>query len=393
LRAGDDLFILLQTTSRKEMTMWLQEVYQRLMNRPRTRRQPLPQTPRRSGIRLALEQLEDRTVPSNFNAATVSDLIADINAANQAGGSNTITLTAKAYHLTAADNTTDGATALPVISANDNLTILGNGATIQRGTGKSTPAFRLIDVAGGASLGLANLTLQGGLAFGSGRSAEGGAIYNQGILDLNGVTVQNNIARGQDGQPFGQSGQSAAGGGIYSGGSVTLEGGTKLQNNQAIGGNGGPGAYQLRLNGFQRPGGQGGNGFGGGVFVSSGSVNLTGVTISSNTAQGGAGGDYSSGWAAGISQGRGGYGLGGGIYASGGHVTLLQTSVTGNAAQGGTAGSYLTYHGVDGLGEGGGLYIDTLAAVSLDAFTLVNILHNTASTSDPNSYGSYTVTP
>jgi hypothetical protein len=38
--------------------------------------------------------LEDRTVPSNFTAATVSDLIADINAANLAGGSNAIALVA-----------------------------------------------------------------------------------------------------------------------------------------------------------------------------------------------------------------------------------------------------------------------------------------------------------
>jgi hypothetical protein len=33
-------------------------------------------------------------VPSNFTAASVSDLIADINAANQAGGSNSIVLAA-----------------------------------------------------------------------------------------------------------------------------------------------------------------------------------------------------------------------------------------------------------------------------------------------------------
>jgi hypothetical protein len=332
-------------------------------------------------------------VLSNFTAATVSDLIADINAANQAGGSNTITLTATTYNLTAVDNTTDGATALPVIAANDNLTILGNGETIARSTAKGTPAFRLLDVASGASLALANVTLQGGLAYGSGVSAEGGAIYSQGVLDLNGVTVQNNIARGQDGPPFGQPGQpgqSAAGGGVYSGGSLTLEGGTKVQNNQAVGGNGGPGYYHIGLPGLvYRPGGRGGNAFGGGLFVSSGSVNLTGVTISSNTAQGGSGGDYSYGWATVSSQGSGGYGLGGGIYASGGDITLLQTSVTGNAAQGGTAGSHHAYHGVDGLGEGGGLYVDPAATVSLDAYTVANVIHNKASTSNDDILGSY----
>ncbi len=41
---------------------------------------------RRCGTRLTLEQLEDRTLPSTFMAATVSDLITDINQANKDGG-------------------------------------------------------------------------------------------------------------------------------------------------------------------------------------------------------------------------------------------------------------------------------------------------------------------
>jgi hypothetical protein len=65
-----------------------------------------PQAMQRRNGRLALEYLEDRTVPSTFNAATVSDLIADINAANQGGGSNTITLAAgNTFYLTAAKAT------------------------------------------------------------------------------------------------------------------------------------------------------------------------------------------------------------------------------------------------------------------------------------------------
>jgi hypothetical protein len=192
-----------------------------------------PQVSRLRCARLCLEQLEDRLVPSNFTAATVQDLIVDINASNQAGGTNTISLVAgNTFSLTAVDNTTDGATGLPVIAANDNLTIAGNGDTIARSSATGTPAFRLFDVAGGASLTLANLTLQGGLAFGSGVSAEGGAIYNQGALDLNGVTVQNNVAQGKNGItsifPLVEAGQSAAGGGIYSSGTLTLEGGTKV---------------------------------------------------------------------------------------------------------------------------------------------------------------------
>jgi hypothetical protein len=87
--------------------------------------------------------LEQAMGLSNLNAATVCDLIADINAANKAGGSNTITLTAPTtspYVLTAVDNTTDGATGLPVISVGnkktgaDNLTIVGNSDIIERST-------------------------------------------------------------------------------------------------------------------------------------------------------------------------------------------------------------------------------------------------------------------
>jgi len=87
--------------------MWLQQLLERFV-KPRTVRAPAK---RRDRARLGVEQLEDRLVPSNFTAANVSELIADINAANAAGGSNTIALVAgKTFKLTAVDNTTDGAT-------------------------------------------------------------------------------------------------------------------------------------------------------------------------------------------------------------------------------------------------------------------------------------------
>src|SRR5262249_50707974 len=113
-----------------------------------------------------LEALEDRTLPSNYTAASVSDLIKDIKHSNAAGGMNTITLvapTTSPYVLTGVDNSTDGATGLPVIAANDSLTIAGNGDTIERSTASGTPAFRLFDVASGAVLVLQNLTLANGL--------------------------------------------------------------------------------------------------------------------------------------------------------------------------------------------------------------------------------------
>src|SRR5215471_16076966 len=103
---------------------------------------------------LILEALEDRTALSNFNAATVSDLIADINAASTAGGTNTITLTAPTsnpYVLMAVDNSSNGANGLPVIANKNILTIVGNGDSIERSTASATADFRLFDVVKGAS--------------------------------------------------------------------------------------------------------------------------------------------------------------------------------------------------------------------------------------------------
>src|SRR6516225_9239015 len=140
--------------------------------------------------RLLLEALEDRTLLNSYLAASTADLINDINLANAAGGANTITLTAPSsspYTLTAVDNTTDGATGLPVIAAGDNLTIVGNGGTIARSTASGTPAFRLLDVATAATLTLQGLTLNNGWAQGAqgafdqeGGAGQGGAILVAG---------------------------------------------------------------------------------------------------------------------------------------------------------------------------------------------------------------------
>src|SRR5581483_9832445 len=104
------------------------------------------------GQPVVLQPSDSPTPSSNFQAATVADLINDINAANKRGGSNTIVLTADNYVLPGVDNSADGPTGLPVITAGDHLTITSNGAVVMRSTASGVPAFRLFDVAQGAEL-------------------------------------------------------------------------------------------------------------------------------------------------------------------------------------------------------------------------------------------------
>ena len=145
-----------------------------------------------------VEQLETRQLLSAFTAASVADLIADINAANAAGGSNTITLkVGTTFNLNAVADNTVGPTGLPVIASADDLTIVGNGGVIQRSTLNGTPAFRLFAVATGGSLTMNNLTLSRGLV--SGYAPSGGAILNEGTLSLSGVSIQNSLAQAQVG--------------------------------------------------------------------------------------------------------------------------------------------------------------------------------------------------
>jgi hypothetical protein len=324
--------------------MWFNQWYRSWRKQPRNRSPVGSGCLPRKHVRLTVEQLEGRTLLSSYLAATVSDLIADINAANAAAaGSNTITLTAPTtspYMLTTVDNTTDGANGLPQIANKDNLTIVGNGDTIERSTASGTPAFRLFDVNNSGSLTLQMLTLQNGLAFGTGSAAEGGAIYNQGTLVLSAVTLQGNVAQGcslcikNDGSP-------AAGGGVWSGRSMTLENGTLVQNNRAIGGYGEQ-ASQLSH------GTPGGDGSGGGLYIASGTAYLTGVSINGNLALGGQGGDFS--YRVPLANA-----FGGGLYVACGTVNLSGDTVNNNQA---TANSDIMVVGTNGnTSYGGGLYV------------------------------------
>jgi hypothetical protein len=336
--------------------MWFQNPFQRFLRAlPRDFLKSLgsggrrrPPARRRHGLLPRLQQLEVRTLPSSFTAVTVSDLIADINAANETPEADTITLAAGAtFSLTEINNSTHGPTGLPVIAAGEDLTIIGNGDVIERSAAAGTPAFRLFDVAAGASLRLENATLQGGLATATTYSysiplpARGGAILNMGALTVNSVTVQNNTAKGSDSIYFYSytGGFGAAGGGIYSAGSLTMTGCT-IQNNAAIGGQGHEKylAYHEYYKWHQAT--DGGDAFGGGLYV------------------------------------------------GGGTATITNTSITKNAALGGEGGKG---GGKQGDGDGGGIYVAPAATVFLDTHTVDHLRRNKASRSDNDIAGAFGV--
>jgi uncharacterized repeat protein (TIGR01451 family) len=285
-------------------------------------------------------------------------LIAQINGANSSG--TTITLPSHAiYNYNAADNSTDGGNALPVITGN--VTIIGNGATIER---TRTNVFRLFDVAPGGSLTLENVTLTGGLAAGTGTAAEGGAIYSAGTLSLSGVTVKSNKAFGITGVngiqrgAAGGTGASASGGGLYvAAGNVTLTNDILSSNSVrgGFGGFGGRGQFSVS-SGKGGTGGNGGAGLGGAMYVAGGTVTLTHDTISGNKAQGGTGAPGGTGINSRKdgSGGTGGAGSGGGLYVAGGTVTLTNDTLKSNTAQGGSGGLGLgRTPGIGGGGTGG----------------------------------------
>jgi len=305
--------------------MWLHSLLASWKAGLSRRRRPQPR-PARRGIRPVLEHLEDRALPSSYSASSVSALTADISAANKAGGANTIALSAP--------TTSPYVGGMLSIAANDNLTIVGNGDTIERNTASGTKPFRLFDVASGGSLTLQNMTLKNGFAIssyyyggldslGGIGPAQGGAIYNLGALTLKGVTVADNQAIAGTNA---SEGASAYGGAIWSNGSLTLENGTLFEGNSAQGGS--PEQHG--------DSGLGGSAFGGAVYVAGGTANISNTTFTGNSVTGGlALGDA----------------FGGAIYVAAGQVTLTNSTVINNGA------GFPTFSVLGDAAWGGGVYI------------------------------------
>jgi hypothetical protein len=213
----------------------------------------------------------------------------------------------------------------------------------------------------GGDITLDNVVLQNNRAVGGlqapGYSADGGGFYSTGgALTVSGTVIANNQAfggRGFDHISYapGGNGGSACGGGLYASGSSLDISDSRIASNGTSGGRGGDG-YFYSTNSFSLlvRGGYGGNGQGGGLYVNGGSLTIARSTIASNQAIGGepgAYGDYS------------GYSEGGGLSNSG-TLTLTGGTLSGNSADfGGGIGNTgtLTVTGSTLSGNsGGGIY-------------------------------------
>ena len=222
----------------------------------------------------------------------------------------------------------------------NNITISGpsgeNGIILSRSLGS---AFRFFHVATNGTLSLRNLTLtkgeargfDGGMVFGGtggGAAGMGGAVFNQGVLNVHHCTLFDNLAVGGNGgqrPEFGSDEFGGGGGGVGGPG----QGGP----NNAIGGLPNPGGHNLSITN----GGYGGGGGGG--------FNFTDIGWNGGFGGGGGGSRFRnipSNFAFAMAQdaGAGGFGGGGG---AGGYASA---NFSGNA-QGGAGGD-------GGFGGGGG---------------------------------------
>ena len=335
--------------------------------------------------------LREAIINANDGAQTHDDCEAG------SGGADTINLAAgSTYTLTDAPGAydADGPNGLPDITSQ--VTINGNGATIQRSSAGGTPDFRIFHVAAGGDLTLDDVTITNGKTpdgTGGGHGGSGGGIYNQGTLTLTDSTVSGNWT-GDGGACDGykcDGGYGGDGGGIRnSGGTVEITDSTVSGNNTGDGG---------ACDGEECDGGYGGSG--GGIYNDEGTLDITDSTVSGNsTGDGGActgdwckGGDggsgggvftvnYSSGSTtitdstlSGNRTGDGGACDGGGLVSSQSSPTLTNVTISGNAAAGygggikhvGIGGYTLTLTNCtitdntadsdnDGDGDGGGIY-------------------------------------
>ena len=263
-------------------------------------------------VRLRLEALEGRCLPSTFTVTNLLDtgagsLRAAVSAANANPGADVIN-----FATTGAITLTSGE-----LDITDSLTINGPGVNSLTVSGNHNS--RVFGLTGNPTVSIADLTV----ANGSNSDVGGGGIYEAGgTLTLDRVAVSGN-------EVYGTYGGQGAGGGLFvAGGTLTLDHST-LSSNQAVG-----------ADGYTVPSSQSfpaGSAAGGGLYVAGGMVYVNQSTLSNNQAVGGAGNPADA--CSGISAGDGGRGEGGGLYVAGGSVSIDDSTFSANGARGGDGGS------------------------------------------------------
>lgn len=352
-------------------------------------------SPRRRGVRLQLEGLETRLVPTTtqqvFNPGSTAALINDLQAASNTPNIPTVInlQPGVVYTLKDVNNYWYGPTGLPPIDSD--VTIHGNGATIARDP--NADVFRLFYVSGGMELSpgkltMDNVTLENGLAKGGdsygggGGMGAGGGIFNQGALNLTSVTLANNEALGgssgvaglgDGGGGIGHDAYGGQGGGF--GGSVGSFGGSGGKS--GVYGGGGGGGFVAGSDGgegendatndpyyLNARGAGGGLGHMGGSFGTAGDGGDGGSIVpitASSAAFNGDGGNFGNGGSEGLGTfgagGGGGVGGGGGGGTSGGSFGGLDLD-GGAGGSGGFGGGGGGQFGLGGFGGGGGSFED-----------------------------------
>ena len=285
---------------------------------------------------------------------TLRAAIEEINALSAC--TNTINVTATGtISLSAVGDNQYGPSALPVYRA---ITINGNGITIERNSGVTR--LRQFYVSPVGNLTLNNVTLQNGKALGGnggstgrgggGGAGLGGAIFNEGTLNLNRSALTANTAQGGNGGTSTVNSQGPGGGGMGEDGGAG--GGTNGGNgggpngglgavadgaggNGGVGGGGGGGKGGFPANGNGGDGGFGGGGGGGGStgFGGNGGFGAGGGNGSS------AGGGNDSGGFGANGQAGGAAGLGGAVFNNyQGTVNVTNSTFSSNTVTGGVGG-------------------------------------------------------
>jgi hypothetical protein len=271
---------------------------------PRSRRTTTQ--PARRRVRLHLEALEDRSVPStvmNLNdggPGSLRDALASTPSGGtvdfQPGLTGTITLSTGE------------------LAIGQDLTITGPGASVLTVSGNH--ASRVFDIAATSTVGISGLTIADGSA-----SNLGGGIRNAGRLTLTASALRGNSVT--------MATFDVQGGGLYNAASGTLTViGCALNGNSAVGTSSVTGS---------------GSGQGGGIY-NLGTLTVTDSALSGNSASG-------------VGQG---VGQGGGLYNSGGTVSITGSTLVDNAASSnGTAGA--------GGADGGGILSDGTLIITASA--------------------------